>query len=173
MGVMINNDKRNIVYTGKMNENDTSKIIFFIMNEYRGNNKEPIHIYINSTGGDAISTLGLVDIISRIDIPIYTYNIGLCYSAAFFLFLAGKKRFTTKHALFMYHQTMATIMKKKMIDAKESIQIMNNRQQDIEKIIVSRTSITESELKEVYENGKNWFFDSLMALHYDIATDYF
>ena len=173
MGVRINKETRNIVYIGKMTEEDTSKIIFFMLNENKKKTKNPINIYINSTGGDVVSTYGLVDIILKIDIPVYTYNIGCCYSAAFMLFLSGEKRFTTKHGTFMYHQSSASIVKRKLIDIDTVVSLMNKRQNDIEDFIVSRTSINKSTLQNINEKREKWVLDKDLAFQFGVVTDEF
>ena len=171
MSLMINEEKRNILYTGVLNDQDTSKIMFFILNESKGTNKEPIHLYINSNGGDVTSTLSLIDVIRKTDIPVYTYNMGICFSAAFYLFLAGEKRFTTKTALFMYHQITISFDEENILDLEEYININKDRQKILEKFIVSRTSIKRSTLQEINECRKDWFFNRDTAFDFNIVTD--
>ena len=65
--------------------------------------REPIKIYINSFGGSVYDMWSLIDIVLNSKTPIYTYCTGYAMSAAFLIFLAGHKRFATKHANFMYH----------------------------------------------------------------------
>ena len=66
--------------------------------------REPIKLYINSYGGSVYDMWALIDIIINSKTPIHTYCTGYAMSAAFKIFLAGHKRFCTKHATFMYHQ---------------------------------------------------------------------
>lgn len=53
--------------------------------------REPIRIYINSTGGDFNAMLTILDAIKLSKTPVYTINIGTAYKEAFFVYLAGYK----------------------------------------------------------------------------------
>lgn len=66
--------------------------------------REPIKIYINSYGGNLYDMWSLIDIILNSKTPIYTYCTGYAMSAGFKIFLAGHKRFVSKHATLLYHQ---------------------------------------------------------------------
>lgn len=66
--------------------------------------REPIKIYINSYGGNLYDMWSLIDIILNSKTPIYTYCKGYAMSAGFKIFLAGHKRFVSKHATLLYHQ---------------------------------------------------------------------
>ena len=66
--------------------------------------RKPIRLYVQSYGGDIYSMWALIDIILSSKTPVYTYCTGYAMSAGFKIFLAGEKRFISKHAVLMYHQ---------------------------------------------------------------------
>lgn len=66
--------------------------------------RDPIHIYINSPGGDVSATLTIIDAIRNSKTPVYTINTGEAYSGGFFIFIAGHKRFAYPHSTFLYHE---------------------------------------------------------------------
>ena len=92
-------------------DDDVSEIITDILmfnREDEKNNipvedRKPIKFYINTPGGDLDMCLALIDVMSVSKTPIYTYNLGMCASAGFFIFLAGTRRFTMKNGQFLYH----------------------------------------------------------------------
>ncbi len=65
--------------------------------------REPIKLYINSPGGDIYEGFALIDAIMLSKTPIYTYNVGMCASMGFLIYIAGHKRYTLPHAMFLLH----------------------------------------------------------------------
>ncbi|MBR3204551.1 ATP-dependent Clp protease proteolytic subunit [Candidatus Saccharibacteria bacterium] len=65
--------------------------------------RKPIWIYIDSFGGDIDTRMSLVNTISLSKTPVYTVNLGLCYSMAFVIFISGHRRFSLPDAKFLFH----------------------------------------------------------------------
>ena len=65
--------------------------------------RQPIKLYINSPGGETFEGFSLIDAIMISDTPVYTYNVGLCASMGFLIYISGKKRFTLPHGVFLHH----------------------------------------------------------------------
>lgn len=63
----------------------------------------PIRIYIFSPGGDLAVTMNTVSVMRMSKTPIYTYNMGECFSGAFVLLIAGHKRFALPYSRAMCH----------------------------------------------------------------------
>ena len=68
------------------------------------NDKEPIHMYINSPGGSVHDGLAIYDVMKLIKSPIYTYCVGFAASMGAFLLQSGDKRFALPHSRIMIHQ---------------------------------------------------------------------
>tara|TARA_B100000886_G_scaffold334845_1_gene291000 strand:+ start:2933 stop:3682 length:750 start_codon:yes stop_codon:yes gene_type:complete len=64
----------------------------------------PIHLHIQSSGGSLYHTLYIVDLIDKLETPVYTYVDGFAASAATLISVVGKKRFMTKNSLMLIHQ---------------------------------------------------------------------
>jgi len=64
---------------------------------------KPIHVLINSQGGSLEACLALYALFSSSCAPIWTYNVGIAYSAGLIAFLAGERRFATKSCAFLAH----------------------------------------------------------------------
>jgi ATP-dependent Clp protease protease subunit len=126
--------------------------------------RPPIKLFINSPGGSLTSCLTIIDSIKMSKTPIYTIAIGETYSAGFFIFLAGHKRFCYPNASFLFHegatspgymdankfQNFATFYKKQIGVLRE--------------ITISNTNITEEWYKE-HQNDDYWMFaDEAIAL---------
>ena len=75
--------------------------------ELEPSDREPILIFIDSYGGDLGACFTMVDTIAMSKTPVYTINIGSAYSAGFFTFIAGHKKFAYPHSSFLYHEGSA------------------------------------------------------------------
>lgn len=69
--------------------------------------RKPIIIYINTPGGAVTDGYALIDAIRNSKTPVYTVNIGTCYSMGFLIFIAGAKRYSMPSATFLCHDGFA------------------------------------------------------------------
>lgn len=132
--------------------------------------RKPVKIYINSFGGGVYDMWALIDVIAASKTPIYTYCTGYAMSAGFKIFLAGHKRFCTKHATFLYHQLSSFIGGKHM-DIIEAVEENERLQTEIEKYVMSRTSITKEQIKKVRRNKIDWYIPADEALKLGIVDE--
>ena len=121
--------------------------------------RKPIKIYINSFGGAVYDMWALIDIIINSKTPIHTYCTGYAMSAGFIIFLAGHKRFVTKHATLMYHQLLMWD-NGKITDMIELMEERKDNQKDIEEFIIKQTNITQEKLDEVRTQKIDWYIKS-------------
>ena len=66
--------------------------------------RKPIKLYINSWGGSLTAAYTIINAIELSETPIWTINIGTAYSAGFFIFITGHKRFAYPLSSFLYHE---------------------------------------------------------------------
>lgn len=132
--------------------------------------REPIKIYINSFGGELYDMWSLIDIILNSKTPIYTYCTGYAMSAAFKIFLAGHKRYATKHASFMYHQINCWYSGKYQ-DTVEYRKEIDRLQQQIEDYVIERTKITKEKIEEIRLEKKDFYIHSQEALELGIIDE--
>lgn len=62
-----------------------------ISEQYNPNRPEKIKIFLNSPGGDLHAAFAFIELMKASLIPIETYALGQCVSAALFIFMAGSK----------------------------------------------------------------------------------
>ena len=132
--------------------------------------REPIKIYINSFGGSVYDMWSLIDIVLNSKTPIYTYCTGYAMSAAFLIFLAGHKRFATKHANFMYHQ-ISCWKEGKYQDLVENSKQMDYLQESVEEYVINRTKITKEDVDEIREKKRDFYIHPKEALKYGIVDE--
>lgn len=109
-------------------------------------NKDPIHIYINSMGGDPYSAMGLYSFIrSLAGVPVYTYNTGSVMSAASLIFLAGDKRFMYKYTTFMLHSVASSAEGKVYLDLVDETEECKRIFHEMCEIYAKRTKRTKKQ----------------------------
>lgn len=175
-----NVDER-ILYLGDdIDESSTGILIFNILyfnskdaksfQEKKNFTPEPIRLYINSYGGGIHDCWALVDAIISSDTPVYTYCTGYAFSAAFKIFLAGERRFCTRHTTFMYHQMNCT-RTGKFQDLVEDRDEMDYMQNTIEQYVLERTHFTAKQLKDIRNKKKDVYIHPEEALKLGIVHE--
>lgn len=129
--------------------------------------RKPVKIYINSYGGSVYDMWSLIDIMLNAKSPVHTYCTGYAMSAAFQIFLAGSKRFATRHSTFMYHQ-MSCWRSGKYQDMVEDRKQMDYMQKTIEEYVAGRTKLTKEDIADIREKKKDFFINPQEALKWGI-----
>lgn len=130
--------------------------------------RSPIKILINSIGGDLDASLSIVSAIKTSKTPIYTYNICRACSGAFFILIAGHKRFGLPYTTYLYHEGSCG----NYADAHKFINFADyyvGQLKQIKKLVLSNTEITE----EDYERHRkdDWWFSADEAFLYNVIDD--
>lgn len=129
---------------------------------------EPIKFMVNSPGGYVTPAMSLIQMMITSATPIHTYNVGACCSAAFLIFIAGEKRFTTKYNYFMDHDIQAGAwgrpgdMEKQVANTKKLGELIQN-------YITTRTKLTAQDFKKRTSDEEWWLGEQAITL--GIATD--
>jgi ATP-dependent Clp protease protease subunit len=136
--------------------------------QIKGYERPPIKLFVNSHGGTLCDMWALIDIMLNSKTPIHTYCTGYAESAGLKIFLAGSKRYVTKHATLMYHQ-LSSWPQGKYQDLHENQKELEWQQNAIEEYICSRTRIKHAKLKEVRERRQDWNIHAHEAIKLGIA----
>lgn len=178
--VLINTEKRILYIQDKIDNNTISKICYNLLilleqdqekeNKEKNFKRKPIKLYINSRGGDIYDMWSLIDIILNSKTPIYTYCTSYALSAGFVLFLAGHKRFATKHATFMYHQLFCKRQEKYQDLVEDRVQ-MDYLQKTIEEYVIKRTKLAQADIDDIREKKKDFYIHPEEALNYGIVDE--
>lgn len=135
-----------------------------------GYTREPIDIYINSSGGTLQDAWSLIDVMRISKTPVYTYCSGYAASAALLIFLAGRKRFMSERAYLLYHQMF--VSEAGLYESmKENREFMDHMQEQIEYYVLGRTRVTKGQLETIRESKKDWHIYQEQALQLGFATD--
>ena len=89
------------IYAG--NANEVIMKLLYLQSEQR---RKDIHFYINSPGGEVVSTLAIYDTMQMLSCPVATYCVGQAASGAAVLLAGGSpgKRFCLPNSSVMVHQ---------------------------------------------------------------------
>jgi len=89
------------IYTG--NANEVVMKLLFLQSE---NRRKDIHFYINSPGGEVVSTLAIHDTMQMLSCPVATYCVGQAASGGAVLLAGGSpgKRYCLPNSTVMVHQ---------------------------------------------------------------------
>lgn len=178
--ILINTDKRLFYLSDDIDSTSIGKMCFNLLcllqqddedeNEKRDFKREPIHIYINSVGGNIYDMWALIDIIEHSQTPIYTYCTGYAMSAALSIFLAGHKRFATRHATFMYHQ-IYSYAEGKYQDLVEDIRETDYLNKQNEEYVIKKTKLTKSDIDNIRNRKQDFFIHTDDALKLGIIHE--
>lgn len=116
-----------------------------------------IKVFINSNGGDCIVANSLIDALLNTKANVETYNVGICASAAFLIYLAGKERYSYRNNTFMIHSSYFGIDYCKTHDAAAYSEHVVKMQERENEYIISRTKFTKKEVQE-FVNKDLWLF---------------
>lgn len=119
--------------------------------------REPIKIYIDSSGGNVYACLTAVDAINLSKTPVYTINVGCALSAGFLIYISGHKRFSYPNSSFMFHEGSITSHGRATAAEFKNYSSYYEREilKKLEKIILKKTKITEEEYDRLRDKD-NW-----------------
>ena len=128
-----NKSKGEILLSGVIDEENIKDYISQLYSLVSDPEIKYIIIKINSTGGDVFSSLAFINSIraARTIKPIIGINMGICMSAAFWIFCNCTKRISFDTSIFMFHGQQI------YINNFNSIQERNNRLINLDKPIES------------------------------------
>lgn len=113
--------------------------------------KVPIHLHINSPGGEVLSGLSIVDTIKSCRTPVYTYVDGSAASAATLISMAGSKRYASKNSFMLLHQP-SLFWTGKYDDFMDEIENQKKIYGKVKKLYLDNSKISEEDLEELLKH---------------------
>jgi ATP-dependent Clp protease protease subunit len=133
--------------------------------------RKPIHLMINSCGGDLDCGTGLATMIKSSKTPIYTYCIGEALSSGFIIFICGHKRYCYEGSTFLYHQLSYSHGSTKLNAVNNNMAANKKFQERLDKIVIDHTKIKIEKLNEVNEKNLDWWIMPDEALKLGIVDE--
>jgi len=128
---------------------------------------DPIHLRIQSYGGEIIPTLNVVDTMNRISNPIYTYVDGYCASAATLVSISGKLRFMGTHSLFLMHKLYGG-SEGNYDSLRDDFENDNLLMSFMENIYLDNSNLNKLKLDEILSHQNKWM-NSSICLEYGLV----
>ena len=118
--------------------------------------RKPIIIYINTPGGIVTDGYCLIDAIRSSITPVYTVNIGTCYSMGFLIFSAGKKRYCMQSSTFLCHDGFSGAIDS-MNKLRDRVEFETGEMEEYTmNYIIEQTKITKKQYTA--NKRKEWYF---------------
>lgn len=112
---------------------------------------------INSVGGCVSTSMAIYTLLRSLPIPVTTYIVGTCQSAAVIIFLAGSTRLITPAASIMTHGPgRKTDQHITLESAEQIIQSLKRDQEAMALVFADRLGINHDRALQ-YVTGEHWF----------------
>jgi ATP-dependent Clp protease protease subunit len=123
-------ENRIVFLQGEIHAGNANEMVMKLLYLQSENRKKDVHFYINSPGGDVISTLAIYDAMQILTCPVATYCVGQAASGAAVLLAGGTKgkRFALSHARVMIHQPYGGVEGQVSDIEIQADEILRNRQ---------------------------------------------
>ena len=155
-------------FSGSLDEESIFGITANIINLQK--QKVPkINLHLQSSGGALLPSLGLVDLIRRSDIPIYTYINGYVASAASLISIVGAKRFIGKHGVILIHQLKMGTDFAKYNEIKDYYENSETLMNIIREIYLENSGLSESKLEYLLEH--DFWLNSSTCKEYNLIDE--
>lgn len=132
--------------------------------------RKPIKLYIDSYGGSVYQCLGLISVMERSKTPIHTICTGCAMSAGFMILISGHKRFAHKYSTPLYHQASSFVFGE-LKNIEENVSEMKRLQDMLEVMVLEKTDIKKSKLKQVYVEKLDWYLSAKDALDNNVIDE--
>ena len=120
----------------------------------------PLHIQISSSGGAVFPTMGVLDVIDAMTLPIVTHCMGKAFSAGAVLLMAGDRRLMGPHSFVLFHEARLGAFGPSS-DVKQRTRNVELAEDEMIRMLVKRTNMLEKwgdveEFNALYKDvGKN------------------
>lgn len=120
-------------------------------------NHDPIHLYINSGGGECYSGLQLVSVMRYIKSPVYTTVLGLAASMAAVIASSGEKghRKALPYSRFMIHQPSSGVGYSTFRDQQIHLKEMESLKYDLYEVLAQNSNMSVDEIERLCDRD-NW-----------------
>jgi len=151
--------------TGEINEESTQEAMEWIQYQNLTSKKKKLTLFINSGGGNLYDAFALIDVMRASRLPIDTVGIGSIMSAAFLIFVCGRKRYISPNTSIMCHEYSEIVEGKHhdIISSMKEAELCNAKMLDI---LVDQCKMTDEEVAEKLLNPTDIYLtpDELLAI---------
>ena len=163
--------KERIIFLGTSINDQVSNLIvaqlLYLDNE---DSERPIHMYINSPGGQIYSGLAIYDTMQQVNAPVSTVAVGVTASFGTVLLTAGEKgmRYALPHATIHLHQPLGGAQGQATdieIQAKEILRL----KEELNRILVHHTGQTAEAIQR--DTERDFYMDGETAKEFGLIDE--
>ena len=111
--------------------------------------EEPIHVLMDTDGGNMKTALSLFDLFKASPAPIYTYGLSEICSAGVLIFIAGEKRYAMPHSQFMMHPSTLNVSGS-TVDFKSTSETLKKQGKIVKDLFVESTKMSSKKFEELH-----------------------
>ena len=163
-------ENRIVFLQGEIHTGNANEMVMKLLYLQSENRKKDVHFYINSPGGDVISTLAIYDAMQILTCPVATYCVGQAASGAAILLAGGSKgkRFALPHARVMIHQPYGGVEGQVSDIEIQAEEILRNRQV-LNDILATHTGKSADEIAR--DMNRDFFLTAEDAKKYGLVDE--
>lgn len=136
---------------------NTAENLIAVMANCANEQVKQVYLLLSTPGGSVREGCNLYNVLRGMPFELVTHNTGTVASVGIAVFLAGSKRFASRHSTFMFHGVGYTAQQQQRFEQKdfeERLSALISDQKVIGSIITERTKISESEIAELFRQGQ-------------------
>lgn len=131
--------------------------------------RKPIKLYIDSSGGSLLDTFTIIDAIKLSKTPVWTICTGAAYSGGFFTFMCGDRRIAYPHASFLFHEGAVGNVSGTANQFANYSSFYKKQLQQLKELTLENTSLTETEYTNIQKD--DFWLDAKEAMAYGICDE--
>lgn len=163
---------RRIFIWGSIDEETISNVVkgIYLM---EGTSKEKIELFVSSEGGTLEEAFALYDVIQTVTVPISTFAVGKCMSAAPLLVACGDKghRWAGPNCSFMIHQPWLDFGERRIDSARKELVASEATRRQWAELMEKHTSKKAKFWLDMAGKIGDQYFDAYKAQEYGIVDE--
>lgn len=141
-----------VSFSAEVNAN-TTEVLIGTMANCANLGVKKVYLLLSTPGGAVMNGMNVYNVLRGMPFELVTHNVGNVDSIGNVIFLAGKERFATPHATFMFHGVGLAAKEGARLEEKILREYLGNIQADhkrIGAILAQGTSLSESEVETLF-----------------------
>jgi ATP-dependent Clp protease protease subunit len=139
--------------------NPKIKVLMAVCSELVAKQKpDTLYFLFSSNGGDVDSGITLFNFLKALPVEIVMHNTGSIDSIATVIFMAGTKRYASKHSTFLFHGIASQFPAAASVDRSKLQELLSGLIQGENKlagIIAGNTKLSEEEIRGLFLQGES------------------
>lgn len=162
-------DNRTLILNEQIDDDVIESYILFILRWNREDKhkpideREPIHLYVNSPGGDLVVAMNLCDAILNSKTPVIGVGFGLVASAAFHIFISCHRRISFQNTVFLMHDGSVSVNSSGS-KAKDTMKFYDRIDERVRAHVIARTGMAEQFYDDHYDQELYMYADDAKDL---------